>query len=324
VGEQRERPVELVVAVLTFRRPEELIEGIPLVLAHARSASLETGRALRARVLVVDNDPAASASPVVERLRDSHSDGVALDYVVENTPGIAAARNRAMDESTGADLLAFIDDDERPRDDWLAALLCTWTASHAAAVMGRVISEFDGELDDWVAAGDFFRRRSMPTGTVIRVAAAGNLLLDLRQVRALGVRFEEELGLGAGEDSLFSRELVRRGGRIVWCEESAATDCVPRERMTRRWVLARAWSHGNTESVVDLYLADGAIPRAVAKAKALARGVVRIAAGSARYLLGVASGSLRHQARGLRTAYRGAGIAAGGAGVVVHEYSRET
>jgi succinoglycan biosynthesis protein ExoM len=322
MGERRELPVELVVAVLTFRRPGELIEGIPLVLEQARTASFAAGPAVQARVLVVDNDPAASAAPIVEQLRATSGTTV-LDYVVEKTPGIAAARNRAMDESSRADLLVFIDDDERPRDGWLAALLRTWTATRAAAVMGRVISEFDGELDGWVAAGDFFRRRSMPTGASIDVAAAGNLLLDLRQVRALGVRFEEGLGLGAGEDSLFSRTVVRLGGRIVWCEESAATDCVPRERMTRRWVLARAWSHGNTESIVDLYLADGAGRRAIARARALARGLVRIAGGAARYLLGVASGSLRHQARGLRTAYRGAGIAAGGAGIVVHEYSRE-
>ena len=164
----------------------------------------------------------------------------------------------------------------------------------------------------------------MPTGTEITVAAAGNLLLDLQQVRELGVRFDHRLGLGAGEDSLFSRQLVKRGGRMVWCEESAATDCVPPARMTRRWALARAWSHGNTESVVDIYLAPSAGRRMLLRATAIIRGLLRVVGGAGRYLFGVITGSPRHQARGLRTAYRGAGIAAGGAGVAYQEYARQS
>jgi hypothetical protein len=155
---------------------------------------------------------------------------------------------RAIDESSGSDILVFIDDDERPREGWLAPLVTTWQRSGASAVMGRVISEFEGELDPWVAAGEVFRRRSMATGTPITVAAAGNLLLDLSQVNRFGARFDARVGLGSGEDSLFSRELVRRGGSMVWCQESVATDVVPRSRMTRAWVLARARSHGNAES----------------------------------------------------------------------------
>lgn len=319
-----ESPIVVVAAVLTFRRPHDLLEGLPLVLAQAVALASGTSRRIESRVVVIDNDPAASAESVVDSVRGTLDDPGILRYAVEPTPGIAAGRNRAMDESRDADLLVYIDDDERPRDNWLAALVQAWADSGAAAVMGRVISEFDGELDSWVSAGDFFRRRSMSTGTTIQVAAAGNLLLDLRQVRALGVRFDERIGLGAGEDSLFSRQLVRRGGRIVWCEESAATDCVPVERMSRSWVLARARSHGNTESIVDLYLADGPASRLAVRARALSRGLARVAGGAGRYLFGLATRSRRHQARGLRTLHRGAGIVSGGAGFAVHEYRRQT
>lgn len=305
----------LVVAMLTYRRPAELERGLPLVFDHVRALRGVTGS-----VLIVDNDPEASARATVEALAGESE--VVVRYVVEPTPGIAAARNRAIDESAASDLLVFIDDDEHPTIAWLAPLVDTWRLTGASAVMGRVISEFDDELDPWIAAGEFFRRRSMPTGTEISVAAAGNLLIDRVQLHRLDVRFDERLGLGAGEDSLFSQQLVRRGGRIAWCEESVAVDRVPRERMSRRWVLDRARSHGNAETVVGLHLARTSAERARVRAAAAARGTVRVAGGSARYTYGLVTRSLRHQARGLRTAHRGIGIVTGAAGVTVKEYAR--
>jgi cellulose synthase/poly-beta-1,6-N-acetylglucosamine synthase-like glycosyltransferase len=271
-------------------------------------------------ILVIDNDPMASARAVV--IAAAVDSPVTLRYVVEPRPGIAAARNRALLEAENADVLVFLDDDERPTASWLVPLIDTWERSGAAAVMGRVISVFDTPLEPWIAAGEFFRRRSMPTGTEIEVGAAGNLLLDLMQVHQLGVQFDERIALGAGEDSLFTRQLVQRGGRLVWCEESVATDHVPPQRMTRRWVLDRARSHGNTEVVVELLVATTAPARRRVRALAAMRGGIRVAAGAARFSLGLVAGSLRHQARGLRTAYRGLGMASAALGVVVHEYAR--
>lgn len=305
--------MKIVVAMLTFKRPAEIALGLPLVL-------LQVARLDDAAVLIVDNDPEGSARKTVERI--AKSSPVAIRYVVEPTPGIAAGRNRAIDESASADILVFIDDDEHPTASWLAPLLETRERSGAAAVMGRVESSFDSDLDPWVAAGEFFRRRSMPTGTEITVAAAGNLLLDLRAIRSLGVRFDERLELGAGEDSLFSHELVARGGRIAWCEESVAVDRVPIERMSRRWVLARARSHGNAETIVELRLARSLGARLKIRSRAALRGAARVVVGSVRFSWGVLSRSLRHQARGLRTANRGIGIMTGAAGVAVREYAR--
>ena len=200
--------LSLTVVVLTYRRPDMLARGLPLMVDQVRE--LNAAGRFRADVLVIDNDPAASAEPVASSIPSGD-----VRYVVEVEPGISAGRNRALDESCERDLLVFLDDDEQPRPGWLTALLDTYCESRAAAVMGRVVSKFSGELDPWIAAGRFFQRRRMPTGTQITVAAAGNLLLDLRQVRALGIRFDPNLGLSGGEDTLFSRLLVRHGAR--WC-----------------------------------------------------------------------------------------------------------
>ena len=309
--------VLVTVAVPTFRRPAELRAVLPLLLAQARELTARAGGHHRASLLVVDNDPARTAEAVVAELAAPE-----VRYVGEPVPGIAVVRDRAVAESAGARLLAFIDDDERPLPGWLAALVDTWEQTRAVAVSGRVLAEYTGELDPWLRAGDFFVRRSLPTGSAIDVAATNNLLLDLDQVRVLGVRFESALALAGGEDSLFSRSLARAGGRLVWCDEAVVVDVVPRERMTRRWVLTRAWSHGNASLLTDLRLTAGALPRARVRARGVVRGLLRVAGGGARWCWGRGTGSPRHQARGLRALLRGAGMAAGACGVVFQEYAR--
>jgi hypothetical protein len=307
--------VRVTVAVPTYRRPDELRALLPLLLAQVSEVCSAPGSRYVADVLVVDNDPGRSAAAVVTAT-------VGVRYAAESTPGIAAVRNRAMDEAAGARLLTFIDDDERPAEGWLAHLLETWAATGAAAVAGVVLTEFAGELDPWIRAGDFFARRRMPTGTEIDVAASGNLLLDLEQVRRFGVRFESALGLGGGEDNLFSRQLALAGGRMVWCDESAAVDHVPAARMTRAWALGRACSHGNSTVLIDLRLTSGSRARLGRRARGAARGVLCVGGGAARWGWGLVSGSRRHQARGLRYVLRGAGMVGGAVGLVYEEYTR--
>jgi succinoglycan biosynthesis protein ExoM len=314
--DERTRPLRLTVAVPTYRRPDDLRALLPLLLAHAREVGARPGHVVD--VLVVDNDPERSGQPVVGGFAAPE-----VRYVAEPTPGIAAVRNRAMDEAAGARLLAFIDDDERPLESWLAALVDTWTATGAAAVSGRMVAEYAGELDPWIRAGEFFVRRRMPTGTGIDVAAAGNLLLDLEQIRRFGVRFETALGLGGGEDTLFSRALARAGGRMVWCDESAAVDFVPLQRMTRSWVLTRAWSSGNAHVLTGIRLAGGRRERVVVRTNGVARGLVRITGGALRWAAGAVLRSDRHRARGLRAVLRGAGMVGGACGVVFVEYARD-
>jgi hypothetical protein len=242
---------------------------------------------------------------------------------VEPEPGITAVRNRALAECSGRRLVAFIDDDELPRSGWLSSLVRQWEESgRPAGVSGRIVPEFSGEPDPWLLAGRFFERRNMPSGTSLDLAATGNLLLDVSQVLALGLSFDPRFGLTGGEDSLFSQQLVRAGGRLVWCAESVAVDRVPPERMTRRWVLQRARSHGNASGRVALEMATTASSRVRVRVRLLAGGLVRAAVGGVRAGGGFATGSHRLQARGLRLTMRGLGFVTAAVGQQVHEYAR--
>ena len=305
--------MKVVIAVPTFRRPSTLAHLLSALPERVNEVQFDT----EFEVIVVDNDPDASAQAVA-----SGFTGLPLRYVVESRPGIAAVRNRALDEASEASLLAFIDDDEFPRPGWLAALISVWEVHRSAAVMGRVISLFDEDADPWVLATGVFRRRPRPTGLVIPVAAAGNLLLDLEQVRALDVRFDETLGLAGGEDTLFSRQLVARGGVIVWCNESETEDTVPSDRVTRRWALRRGFNSGNSAIQVDLRMASGSGAKLLIRVRGLVGGSARVMAGWIRHISGKVRGVVEDDARGMRTVYRGLGMASAAIGHTHQEYSR--
>lgn len=310
-------------AVLTFRRPGDLAEILPLLLEQARSVD---GDVWSVSVLVVDNDPAAGASENVLAVRSASAAGGSegqLRYEHEPVPGISAARNRALEASLGNDLLIFIDDDERPSERWLAHLLEAWTTFGSTAVVGPVVSSFDVEPSAWVASGNFFTRRSFATGTYVDVAATNNLLIDLDFVRRTGLRFDLDFGISGGDDTMLTRQLRRLGGTIVWCAEAVVTDVVPGGRVTRRWVLQRAFSSGNSWSLVAVKLMDGRMARAAERLRLTVRGTARFTGGAVRGAAGYALRSPAHQARGLRTAARGAGMLAGAYGYSYREYRRD-
>lgn len=299
--------------MLTYLRTAELPDAVDAVLEATRSGPCP------ATVLVVDNDPAGGAMPLQHRWSTDH-----VRFVHEPTPGIAAARNRALDEAdtAGDELLVFIDDDERPSPGWLEALVRTWEDTGAAAVVGPVVSSFDDEPEPWIVAGGFFERRRLPTGTEVDTAATNNLLLDLAQVRRFDVRFEPRLGTVGGSDTLFTRQLHQRGGRIVWCDEAVVHDVVPSSRLTRAWVVRRAMRLGNSDAHVSVLLAPTWRARCGQRLRCTSRGLVRIAGGAARIALGTLRGSLRHRARGRRTLARGVGMVGGAWGWVYAEYRR--
>lgn len=299
----------VVVAVLTYRRPRDLAALLPMLVEQVdRYAGA-------AEVLVVDNDPAGSARSAVADVPGP------VRYVHEPQPGIAVARNRALDEA-GADLLVFIDDDERPVERWLELMLAVYLTDRPAAVVGSVVPEYEGEPHAWVRDGRFFQRPRLPTGTLVEAAGSGNLLLDLHQVRELDVRFDERFSLTGGSDTLFTRQLTHRGGRMVWCDEATIVDMVPAARATPRWVLARAYRSGNVWTRTSVELAGAPARRVAVRVAATGRGVLRLGGGAARWLLGAVSRSRVHRARGLRTVARGAGMAAGSWGHVYTEYRR--
>ncbi|MCZ2836437.1 glycosyltransferase family 2 protein [Modestobacter sp. VKM Ac-2985] len=306
----RGEPVQVLVAVLTYRRTAQLAALLPHLVAQLEQVDVP------AAVLVVDNDPDGGAATVADRV------GPRVRYVHEPRPGIAAARNRALDEAAGADALVFIDDDEVPTPGWLSGLVRAWQDWRCAAVTGPVVSRFAVAPDAWVAASGAFDRLTRVTGSRVAGAATNNLLLDLAHVRGHGLRFDERLGLTGGEDTLFTHALVRTGGEIRWVDEAEVIEPVPAERATRAWVLRRTFRAGSSWGRARVTLAAPGQHRSRVRAELVARGVLRSLQAALSLTGAVLRRDVAARSRATVRLVSHAGLLVGLTGFVYGEYAR--
>ena len=102
------------VCIATFRRPS----GLARLLDSLAKLKLPEG--VTVEIVVVDNDPAASAAPILAGWRATPH---VLRAFGEPRANVSHARNRGVAESRGR-WLAFIDDDEVADENWIAGF---WT-----------------------------------------------------------------------------------------------------------------------------------------------------------------------------------------------------
>lgn len=195
-------------------------------------------------VVVVDNDQAESARPVVETIAAHCPFRVA--YCVEPRQNIARARNKAVEQASG-EFVSFIDDDEFPIKRWLVTLYEACLNFQAAGVLGPVKPYFDEAPPAWVIKGKFYERPTYPTGLVIdwRKGRTGNVLLRRHVLTEYTQPFRPEFR--NGEDQEFFHRAIKRGHVFVWCDEAVAYESVPRLRWNRKFLLRRALLRGAME-----------------------------------------------------------------------------
>ncbi|WP_336661914.1 glycosyltransferase family 2 protein [Leucobacter sp. USHLN154] len=223
--------MDILVVVITYKRPhmlERLLKSLELAgYPH--------------EVLVVDNDPLGSALLTAERAK--------ARYVVEKEPGISAARNRGIAESSSYDAIVFVDDDEYVVPGWLSALVAIQQKTRAGAVFGPVISELPRTVPRWIDHGGFFMRPRYSDGSKPRWPATGNVLITLSALAMLDVpRFSNLFSLTGGSDTEFFWRLELTGSRMVWCDGAVAYEEVPAERATAKWLWRRNIRLGNVSA----------------------------------------------------------------------------
>jgi succinoglycan biosynthesis protein ExoM len=196
--------------------------------------------------VVADTDSAGSAQPVVAAF--SAASSLRVTYCLESQQNIALARNKALQHAEG-DLIAFIDDDEFPADDWLLNLYQTRTRYGADGVLGPVKPHFESEPPAWVKRGRFFDRPSYATGFKMSWSETrtGNVLFRRSILDGVDTPFRSQFDT-AGEDMDFFRRMMERGCTFIWCDEAVAYELVPSSRCTRSYLLKRALLRGSNFS----------------------------------------------------------------------------
>ncbi len=227
----------LVVCVLTCLRPYLLRSCLASLSGQQFRKSPEPG----ITVLVVDNDAGGSGHAFCQEVRASYRWN--LVSCIEETRGISYARNTAIRHARSyGDLIAFVDDDETVDAAWADELLDCFRRHHADVVTGPVLSVFPGSMPPaWAEGCEVFFRRRYPTGTIIKEAITGNVLLGPTVLDRYPEPFDTRFALSGGEDSHFFRTIALAGYKIVYCNDAIASESVPRERVSVKYVLGRTF-----------------------------------------------------------------------------------
>ena len=77
-------------------------------------------------------------------------------------------------------------------------------------------------------------------------AYTNNVIFDLAICKQTGLRFDETLHLCGGTDSLFFRQVINYGYKIVWCSEAFLYEQIDKDRLSFLWVIKRHARHGVT------------------------------------------------------------------------------
>lgn len=228
------------VIIPTYKRPESLARAIESVL---KQSNLEL---LAVELLIIDNDPAASAKPIMERF---DSTVIPVRYEHEPAAGVANARNTAVAEATSR-LIVFLDDDQSAMPGWLESLIETYKNYKTAVLFGPIETALPNQdvPHETYFKGFFARITNYKSGIINEYFGCGNCLIDLDQMPDITPLFNVDHNEIGGEDDFLFSQLDLLGRTFGWAEQAYVYEHVPEGRLTLDYTLRRAFAYGQGPS----------------------------------------------------------------------------
>jgi GT2 family glycosyltransferase len=217
VPDPRSAPAVTVV-VATRNRPDQLRGALAAIAASVGS---------RTDVLVVDSAGDTEASRAV-------ADEAGARYVRSDRPGLSVARNLGV-ASTDAEVVAFTDDDCRPRSGWLAPLVTPFEEARVGFVTGQVVGSGEGTAAD---VPDLGAPRWRWPDDPAHMGSGANMAVRRAAVLQVG-GFDARLGAGAPIPSAEDHDLFLRALHAGWEGRHAAGSVVDHLDERTRWETVR-------------------------------------------------------------------------------------
>ena len=231
--------LDLSLIIATYNRAEQLMVTLESVATQRHPAQ-------RWECIVVDNNSKDDTRERVEAFAAAHSD-LQLRYVFESNQGLSYARNRGIEEAKG-EIIAFVDDDERIVEEFVAAYVELF-ASHRDAMSagGKIIAEYPTGRPHWMSKYaerpianpmDFGQSiKPFPKG---RIPGGGNMAMRRVVFERIGM-FDTSLGrtgkqlIGGEESDLFAR-LRREGVALYFVPKAAIYHHIPDTKLTVEYI----------------------------------------------------------------------------------------
>jgi glucosyl-dolichyl phosphate glucuronosyltransferase len=248
-------PVGATVIIPTYRRPEGLARALT-----ALAGQEDPGTSWD--VVVIDND----ADPGSERAFAAAAGGLPIQarYVRESQRGSAYARNRGIAEADG-EIVAMLDDDVTPAQNWLAELLAPILAGRCDGTGGRVVLDPSVERPVWFdepPLGSYLgswdlgdAEREIDPSVIGQFLITSNCAMRTEVLRASG-GFDPSLGPRGrtplvNDDVLLTRRVAAAGGRLRWVPAALVVHDLPPDRLRPRYLFKRAWAQGRSDWRLD-------------------------------------------------------------------------
>lgn len=220
----------------------------PLLEQAIESLRGQTLPASDFRILIVDNSPDHAAA---RRFGERFAALPNLDYLVEERPGIANARNVAI-RACDSEFIAFMDDDAIADPGWAAALVAAFEAAgpQAVALGGRIDPLWETPRPSWLSDGLLGYLSLVDLGGELRETpdvdwiAGCNMALRVSALPAdsFAVALGRQGNAGillSNEELELARRLQAAGGRVFYAPEARVDHLVSARRVTHAWFRQR-------------------------------------------------------------------------------------
>ncbi|MGB3627393.1 MAG: glycosyltransferase family 2 protein [Henriciella sp.] len=229
---------DITVVIPTYNRPDSLHRAV-------ESLFWQSVRRQGFAVLIADNSADASARLVFDALAAKAPGSVDLSYLHVPAPGVANARNGAMD-AVETQLVAFLDDDQSAPIHWLEELLAAYEAHGAAVTFGPIAVDLPETVARHRAYFESFFGR-VPhhrPGFIEKPYGCGNSLLDTAQIPGAKPWFDTKMNEVGGEDDILWARLEKAGRKFAWAPKATTFEHPLPQRVTLSYTLRRALSYG--------------------------------------------------------------------------------
>lgn len=239
-----------VIGIPTYKRPE----GLSRLLDSL--SGLKMLPDVTVQIVVADNEgDGGQGMGVVTRLIEGGKYPHRIRAVGVSDRGVAAVRNRLLQESfgvDGADYLAMVDDDEWVEPEWLSSLINTQRQTQADVVWGHVIPDFNGYTIPWAKDLRIYYRRAYPEGVIPDLCGTTSVLIakslpcgkDGKEHHV----FDMDFSMTGGEDMEFFTRLRKiKGFQGAFAPRAISHEVFPVSRMNKKWALQRYFRIGTTD-----------------------------------------------------------------------------
>lgn len=239
---------ELTVVMTTYNRASILNETLKSMAQIQR-------KNLKVDFVIVDNNSTDNTKEIISKWNAS----LPITYLFESEPGQNPARNKALSEANFGKIIVFTDDDVKPNDNWFSAivyaceqwpeysvfggkiypiwpaetLLPKWAQENSIQSFGFAVHDYKEhqcvyEINDYPFSPNFWVRRS--------------IFKDFQKFDNK-IEWHPKNRIMATE-TVFFRDLVAKGHRIVYCPEAVVGHKINPEQLTLMNILKRSYSCG--------------------------------------------------------------------------------